>query len=92
MSRDIWTEVDADTPISEQEAILRELIEKKKNSWRITKKIGFKASSFQDDFIDFCYDVCDYTCSGKAHIKSERYGRIYMAKTLAAQPKPQQRL
>jgi hypothetical protein len=32
MSRSIWTEVDADTPVSEQEAILQELMEKKKNS------------------------------------------------------------
>lgn len=32
MSRKIWTEVDADTPIPEQDAILQELIEKKKKS------------------------------------------------------------
>ncbi|MGL4621638.1 MAG: DUF6887 family protein [Chroococcidiopsis sp.] len=32
ISRDIWTEVDADTPISEQEAIVQKLIEKKKSS------------------------------------------------------------
>ena len=32
MSRSIWTEVDADTPASDQEAIIQKLIEKKKNS------------------------------------------------------------
>lgn len=32
MQRDIWTEVSADTPLAEQEAIIQNLIETKKNS------------------------------------------------------------
>ena len=32
MSRDIWTEVSADTPLSEQETIIEKLIERKKSS------------------------------------------------------------
>jgi hypothetical protein len=32
MSRDIWTTVSADTPLAEQEAILKRLVERKNNS------------------------------------------------------------
>jgi len=31
MSRNIWTQVNANTPLSEQEEILKKVIEKKKN-------------------------------------------------------------